>query len=265
MFDCHVHSSFSGDSEMPAQTACERAIELKLEGLAFTDHLDYDYPNYSSLFDIDFDVYSEYMDRLKNAYSNKLKVLKGIEVGVQPHVIDKSLKIIEDYNFDFVILSVHIIDRQDPYYKEYFIGKTKQQAFGRYLELINSTMKEFKNFDVLGHIGYVRRYCGYDDSTLRYCEYSDILDEILKNVINLGRGIEVNTSGYRGGLGSPIPDIDIIKRYRELGGEIICLGSDSHFAEHIADGFGQAKQLLLDTGFKYTAHFENRNPIFDLI
>lgn len=266
MFDCHVHSSFSGDSEMPAAAACETAIGKNLKGIAFTDHLDYDYPNYDDTFNIDFDAYSKFMDTLKVQYAGKLTVLKGIEVGIQPHVIEDTLKIVEGYDFDHVIASVHIIDKQDPYQKDYFIGKTKEAAYRRYLEEVFFAVSNYTNYDVVGHIGYVRRYGDYGDSSLRYLDYSDVLDEILKGVITSGKGIEINTSGYRSGLGSPMPDHDIVRRYKELGGEIICLGSDAHYPEHIAHSFELAtNELLLNTGFRYVTHFEQRKPVFEKI
>lgn len=265
MFDCHVHSNFSGDSKMPAETACEAALQQGLKGIAFTDHLDYDYPNFDDTFNIDFEQYSQFMDALKAQYSEKLKVLKGIEVGIQPHVIEATEKVVESFSFDFVIASVHIIDKQDPYVGDYFIGKTKEQAYRRYLEEILFSVSNYTNFDIVGHIGYVRRYGDFSDRSLRHSDYSDILDEILRTVITLGKGIEVNTSGYRSGLGSPMPDFDIVNRYRELGGEIICLGSDAHYVEHVGHSFDIAKELLIQSGFRYVTHFENRKPVFEKI
>jgi histidinol-phosphatase (PHP family) len=265
MFDCHVHSFFSGDSEVPAEIACNKAIQLGLEGIAFTDHLDIDYPNFDANFNINFDEYSIYMDNLKNKYLNKLKILNGIEVGFQPHVIVETKKIIDSYDFDFVLGSVHVIDGMDPYYEDYFKGKTKEQAFLRYLEEIYISLSDFPYFDVLGHIGYLRRYGNLDDRSLRYVDYQDILELILKKAVFLGIGLEVNSSGLRTNLGTPIPDYDIIKRYKELGGEIICVGSDAHFEEHIGDGFNEITEKLKEIGFKYTTHFEKRKPIFDKI
>ena len=264
MFDCHVHSSFSGDSEMEAVTACDRAIELGLTGIAFTDHLDYDYPDYDEKFLIDFDKYSGFMDSIKTQYTGRLKIMKGIEVGIQPHVIEDTTKVVEKYDFDFVIASVHIIDKMDPYYGEYYKGKSKEQAYSRYLEAILTSVTDFDNFDVVGHIGYIRRYCSYDDRTLRYQDFSDVIDCILKTVISKGKGIEVNTSGYKD-MECPIPDFDIIRRYVELGGEIITMGSDAHFPEHMARNFGHVRDRLGDIGFKYTAHFEQRKVVFDKI
>jgi len=262
MFDSHVHSSFSGDSEMDAREACSIAIDKGLSGLAFTDHLDIDFPDFDINFMIDFDKYSSSMDDLKSYHKNNLKVLKGIEVGIQPHVIEETTDVVNKHDFDFVISSIHIIDRKDPYSGAYFTNmKSKEQAFLRYLKEILFSLENFDNFDVIGHIGYVRRYCPYEDKSLAHKDFSDILDIILKLAISKGKGIEINTSGFRS-LGTPIPDFDIIKRYHELGGEIITTGSDAHLTEHIAYSFDTIKKALADMGFKYTTYFEKRKPIF---
>jgi histidinol-phosphatase (PHP family) len=265
MFDSHLHSSFSSDSDMALETACEKSIELELEGICITDHLDYDFPDFDVNFLIDFDRYSERIDNLKEKYKKRLKVLKGIEVGIQPQVIKESEELVSKYDFDFVIASIHIIERLDPYGGTYYIGKSKYEAYLRYLKEILYSVINFSNFDVVGHIGYIRRYGDYDDRSLRYSDYSDVLDSILKETIYRGKGIEVNSSGLRQGLNSPIPDLDIIKRYRELGGEIITIGSDAHRPSDIADSFKYVSELLKEAGFKYSAHFEKRKPVFDVI
>lgn len=264
MFDSHVHSNFSGDSDMPAEAACEKAIELGLDGIAFTDHLDYDFPNFDISFMIDFNKYAAFMTKLKAAYENKLKVFMGIEVGIEPQNVKDSEKIVKQYDFDFVINSTHIVDRKDPYIGEYYIGKTKREAFQRYLEVILDNITRYTDYDIVGHIGYIRRYGNYEDRSLRHVDYSDLLDAILHKVISDGKGIEINTSGYRS-IGTPIPDFDIVKRYKELGGEILTVGSDAHFSEHIALNFKEVQKHLKDIGFNYLAHFEKRKPVFEKI
>jgi histidinol-phosphatase (PHP family) len=247
---------------MPAEAACEKAIELGLDGIIFTDHLDYDFPNFDISFMIDFKEYAAYMSNLKKTYEKTLKVLMGIEVGIEPHNIKESEKIVKQYDFDFVIASTHIVDRKDPYTGEYYIGKTKSEAFHRYLEVILDTVTNFNDYNVVGHIGYIRRYGNYEDKSLRHLDYSDLLDSILKKVISDGKGIEINTSGYRS-LGTPIPDFDIVKRYRELGGEILTIGSDAHYVDHMALNFKEVQERLKEIGFKYITHFEKRKPVFD--
>lgn len=265
MFDCHVHSSFSGDSDMNCDTALNTALDIGLEGIAFTDHLDYDYPDYDDVFLIDFDKYSVFMDELKKNYTGRIKVLKGIEVGIQPHVIESSLEVVNKYDFDLVIASVHIVDKLDLHNGDFCKSKTQKEAYTRYLEEVLKTVNSFSNFDIFGHIDLIRRYGCYDDKTLKYTDYMDLIDEILAKLISMGKGIEVNTSGFRYNLNSPMPDFEIIKRFKELGGEIISTSSDAHYPEHIGYKFDYLKEMLKKAGFSYTAHFEQRKPMFTKI
>ena len=267
MFDCHIHSSFSTDSNMSIDLICEKSIDLGLEGIALTDHFDHDYPGHPEEFNIDFNQYAKNIELQKTKYSSRLKIIKGIEVGFQPHAVEITNNLLKNNDFDFVIGSVHIIDRFDPYDSDdYFTGKTKEEAYIRYLEEIYASITKFTNFDVIGHIGYIRRYGNFDDRSMRFSDYKDILDIILKEAVSKGKGIEINSSGYKDDiLKSPIPDFDLVKRYKELGGEIICTGSDAHKPEHIALNFEYIYNKLKEIGFKYTAHFENRKPVFDLL
>lgn len=261
MYDCHMHTKFSTDSVMEVDAACETAIGLGLEGIAFTDHLDLDYPG--ETFNINFDEYFEIINEVKVRYRDNLKVLTAVEAGIQPQVIAESLEVVKNYPFDYVLASVHIIDRLDPYKKEYYTGKTKSEAYERYLEEILFMIRNFGSFDMVGHFEYIIRCADYPDRTLRYADHSDIFDAIMKDLISSGRGFELNTGTFRNPSSDAEYDIEVLKRYRSLGGELICLSSDAHRSEHIAAGFGYYAQMLRDAGFRYTVHFENRKPVFD--
>jgi histidinol-phosphatase (PHP family) len=106
------------------------------------------------------------------------------------------------------------------------------------------------------------RYIPCDQKALRYTDFSDSLDAIFKKLIEKGKGIEVNTAGFLYELDFPHPDFDSLKRYKELGGEIITIGSDSHKAEHIGNKFSFVIEQLAHIGFKYITYFENRKPVF---
>lgn len=265
MFDCHVHSTFSTDSNMKAETACEAAIKAGLQGIAFTDHVDFDYPGYSNEFMFDLGDYQKFMNNLKSKYNTKLKVLRGVEVGIQPHVIDDSFNLISKYELDYILASVHVIDGQDVYEVEFYSNKSKKQAYLRYLKEVLYMINNYTYFDVVGHLDYIIRNCDYEDRTFRYSDHSDIFDEIFKKLIADGKGFEINTGSYRDksdGRSVPQYDIETLKRFRQLGGEIICLGSDAHRPEYIGYKFDYFSEMLLQAGFRYTAHFEDRKAIF---
>lgn len=261
MFDCHTHTNFSTDSKFEMEKSCETAISVGLEGITFTDHLDIDYPGFEEEFQIDFKVYSQKIDSLKSTYKNKLKILKGVEIGMQPHVLSDTYEKIKGLNFDLIIGSVHIVDGIDPYYDSYFEHRDKYKAHNDYLLEIYKNLKLYNDFDVLGHIDYVKRYGDFEDKTLLYKDHTDIIDAILKTLINSGKGLEINVGGFRYKLSSPLPDIDIYKRYKELGGEILTLGSDAHSEEYLGKFLNEAVDFAKEAGFRHSAYFENRKPI----
>ena len=268
MFDCHVHSSFSGDSQMPAEIACKTAIEKGLSGIAFTDHLDFDYNNDDEFIDIDFNVYSDFMDKLKSTYNrSNFKVLKGIEIGIQPHIVKKTMSVVNGYNFDFVLASVHCIDGIDPYVKGFYDGKSKQSIYERYLQEILIMIKSIDDYDIVGHLEYITRYSNYTDRSMKYIDHKETFDAIFTHLIGVNKGFEVNTGSFRDkpNIKAIEFDIALLKRYKELGGEIITIGSDAHDSEYLAYKFPYFKEMLLEAGFKYTTHFEERMPIFDKI
>lgn len=284
MYDTHTHSFFSKDSRGSPESLCEAALAKGLKGIAITDHLDYDFPGYTESSYIDFDEYFRRLDEVAAKYAPGLKVLKGVEVGVQPHVIERLLEVVRTYPFDYVLASVHIIDGVDPYLGDYYDGRARKEAYGRYLEEVLFAIDSFPDYDACGHLDYIIRYAPYQDRSMRYQDHADLFDLIFQKLISGGRGLEVNTASYRrsalqalrhaagdgpevGGLRTTSPEFDfaILRRYRELGGEIVCLGSDSHGPEYVGHGFEYFRELLKEAGFRYLAHFENRKPVFDPI
>ena len=184
----------------------------------------------------------------------------GVELGYQPHVVNKNNELLTTHSFDFVILSIHYVDNLDLGNGDFFKKKTPYESYKRYYEVVLDAVKTCDNFDVLGHIDYIIRYG--DKDAYHYEDYKDIIDEILKTVIEMGKGIELNTAGYRKGIGQSNPSGDIIKRYRELGGEIITVGSDAHIPEDLGADFQIAKELLKQCGFSYYTEFRRRKPEF---
>ena len=92
--------------------------------------------------------------------------------------------------------------------------------------------------------------------------YKEIIDEILRYLIDKGIGLELNTSGFRYGLGHPSPHEDILERYHDLGGEIITIGADAHSPEYFAYEFTKAQNILKKCGFTYYTYFKERRPEF---
>ncbi len=259
--DCHTHTKFSSDSNTAPEDQIIAALEKGLSYLCFTDHEDMDYCNPNE-FQLDISSYTSYMEKLRNRYKSQIDIGIGIEIGLQPHLTERLSKFISSYPFDFVIGSSHMVQHMDPYFPEFWEGKEEKQSILSYYEDTLKNIQSFDCFDVYGHIDYIIRYRPDKTKPYRYTDYSDILDEILKQLIQKGKGIECNTAGFKHNLRQPNPEPALLTRYRELGGEILTIGSDAHKPEHIAYDFYKIPQILKECGFRYYTVFHQRKPQF---
>ncbi len=262
LWDTHMHTSFSGDSEAAPRDMIQRAYELGLGGICITDHLDLDYPEEPELFLLDFSRYFPVLKGLADDYANKLSVCVGIELGLQPHLAETHRQLLREHSFDFVIGSSHVVHGMDPYYPAYYEGRSQADAYQEYFASILENIAAFDEFDVYGHLDYVVRYGPQKNEGYSYAAYRDVIDEILKILIKKGKGIEINTAGFKCGLGHPNPTEDILKRYKELGGEILTIGADAHQPAHIAYDFEKLPALLQACGFSYFTVFRQRKAQF---
>lgn len=263
LWDTHMHCKFSGDSDAEPEDMIQAAMAVGLDGVCFTDHLDYDFPGEApDLFLLEPDTYDDAMRALGEKYEHHFPVLHGIELGLQPHLSDKLYALTHARSYDFIIGSSHVIDGQDPYNKTFFVGREEDAAYQRYFESILENLAVFSDFDVYGHIDYVVRYGPNTNQFYSYETYADVLDAILKKLIEMGKGIEINTGGFKYGLGHPNPCEDILKRYRELGGEILTIGADAHVPEHVGYDFQKVPAILRAAGFTHYTVFKNRKPQF---
>ncbi|MBD5463992.1 MAG: histidinol-phosphatase HisJ family protein [Lachnospiraceae bacterium] len=267
--DYHLHSYFSGDSQTPLEEMIQKGISLGLTTMCFTEHMDMDYayvnPEDKGLFDLNTDSYLYELATLKGRYADKIKILFGVELGLQPHLRRELALYAKSFPFDFIIGSSHICNGKDPYYPYFFEGRSDEEAYREYFSSILDNLKAFSNFDVYGHLDYVVRYGKSKDAEYSYEKYKDILDRILETLLEKEKGIELNTGAIGSGLKELNPCTGILKRYKELGGEIITIGSDAHEHGAIARGFDRAAQVLTECGFKYYTTFENRSPEFHRI
>jgi histidinol-phosphatase (PHP family) len=268
--DYHVHSDFSGDSQTPMEYMIDRALQLGLKKLCFTDHMDYDYPHKGGTrFEFDPELYVPKLQQLKEQYAGQIEILTGIELGLQPlsHVIDYYQCLRQKYSFDFAIGSTHVLDYADPYFPAFWEQRTPEQGIRSYFQSIIDNCKLFKDtFNIYGHLDYIIRYVPTKDGSkadYSYSDYADLLDEALKTIIHCGKGIEVNTAGYKYGFGYPHPKTEVLKRYRELGGELITIGSDAHKPEHLCYNFELVPELLKELGYTYYATFVQGKPVFE--
>ena len=262
LWDVHMHSQFSGDSDAPQEDMVLTARDAGLGGICFTDHLDIDYPDDAAAFLLDLPNYTASILALQKKYHGKFPVHLGIELGLQPHLARVHADILSQYPFDFVIGSSHVVHGFDPYYPAYYEGRREEDCYREYFESILENIYAFDGFDVYGHIDYVVRYGPTKNINYDWKDYQDVIDAILKLLIEKGKGIEINTGGFKYGLGHPNPTEEIIKRYRELGGEIITIGADAHAPQHIGYDFQKVPAILKEAGFDYFTVFKQRKPEF---
>lgn len=264
--DYHLHTSYSTDSAEPMENMILQAIQLGLNQICFTEHMDMDFPSLpgepDNQFLVNTDSYLFDIIRYREKYAGKLQILFGIELGLQPHIAKENARYIKEYDFDFVIGSSHICNKKDPYQSSFYEGRSEEEAYREYFSSILDNIKSFSNYDVYGHLDYVVRYGPNKDMNYSYEKYKDLLDKILETLIDKEKGIEINTSGLSKGLKEAHPCMGILKRYKELGGEIITIGSDAHDTAHMADHFDKAAQMLSECGFQYYTVFEKRMPAF---
>ncbi len=265
IWDSHMHSSFSGDSESSPLEMITRAKELHLPGITFTDHLDLDYYENPGEFDLDIPKYIEEISELAKKYSDEnFQIQCGLELGLQEHLVDKHRELLETYHFQEVIGSIHQVKKEDPYYPAYLKKRTIKSAYRDYFEEVLNNIKAFHEFDTLGHLDYVKRYI-IQNAGPEYdyimSDYQDVIDEILKCLIRYDIALEINTGSIRYGFLDTNPNSEILKRYMELGGQMVSIGADAHKPEHIACGFEAIPSMLKNAGFISYTVFKERKPI----
>lgn len=246
--DHHVHTRFSPDSNADVIKYITTAKELGLKYVLFTDHMDFGTKEPYFMEHINYDEYIGYMKGLENEYSLPIKI--GIEIGYEKNYRQEIEEFLKRYDFDFVISSIHYGEDKDFYLGDFFAGKDKYEAYLEYFKLVLEMVQNFTDYSVVGHLDFITRYGPYEDKHYRYEDYRDIIDEILKEIIKNNKGIEVNTSGLRGGLGVTFPKDQVILRYKELGGKYITVGSDSHFNRDYRADFDQVISKLNSMGFE---------------
>ena len=277
--DYHVHTEFSDDSEYQMEQVVRDSIVMGLDEICFTDHVDYGVkndwddgekiryregipgePENMPILNVNYPLYYKTYQKMKTQYGNKITLKLGMEFGMQVHTIEQYEKLYAKYPFDFIILSVHEVEDKEFWTQDFQRDRTQQEYNERYYEELLYLVQNYHNYSVLGHMDLITRYD--KAGTYPFEKLKPIFTEILKTVIADGKGIEVNTSSHRYGLSDLTPSRDILKLYRELGGTIITIGSDSHKPEHLGTFIDETKQELKTLGFKEFCTFDKMKPIY---
>lgn len=260
--DFHVHTDNSYDGNHSATFICEKAEFNNLRAVAFTDHCEVDrcindYAHERAVFQTFFEI-----AKVKSAFMGRFLVLNGIELGQPSYAPEIAERILNSQNFDVVLGSIHNLRNGfDPYYADAFTESEVHEFLKEYFyEMIK--LCEWGNFDVLAHLTYPLRYFfAKSGITVDLNNYKTEVDEILRLIAKKDIALEINTAGLRQKLNKLQPETDVVKRFRELGGKFISVGSDAHYASDLAKDIPEAFKSALLAGFENITLFQNRSPI----
>lgn len=277
--DYHVHTAFSPDSEYKMEDVVLDGIRLGLDEICFTDHVDYGVqtdwddgteviyrkglpgdPPLMPVKNADYPKYTAEIARLQEKYADQITLKLGLEFGVQTITAEQYRKLFRWYPFDFIILSIHQAGNKEFWNQSFMEGKTQKEYNRGYYEEMLNVVREYKDYSVLGHMDMISRYD--KNGVFPVSENLDVIAEVLRTAIGDGKGIELNTSCHRYGLPDLTPCREILRLYKDLGGEILTIGSDTHRSEHLGAYIRETQEELKSMGFKSICTFEKMNPIF---
>ena len=259
LMDYHVHSIYSSDGHNTIMELCQSAVNKGIKEIAITDHFE---PTMADEYCLYYNRkgYWAYITKAKQEFRGTLKIKLGVELG-QPHLFPKPTEaILADFPYDYVLASAHKLpEGMDVSELDY--GKiSEEELCGMYLRQLRELF-DWNDFDCIGHLDLIKRYSTavYKKNISLTCQY-ELLKEVLRIAIHRGKGIEINTSGLRQSPKEMMPGLDVLKLYRDLGGEILTIGSDAHFAEDVGKGLEEAAELARTAGFRFITVFSGRKP-----
>ena len=259
--DSHVHSDCSHDGNDPTMMMCENAARLGLYALTITDHCECNV-YYAEAYDRS--IRQSFFEARKAAavFRDRLHVYAGIEIGQPMQDLSAAEDALDSCDFDFALASVHNVKNLKDFYELDYSTIGLDDVLNRYFDEITETIL-WGRFDSLAHLTYPWRYIvGEHGMTIRNELYREKIDSVLKLLIQKRKALEVNTSGFRQKLGTTMPDEAIIRRYRELGGKLITLGSDAHRWADVGGGIEQGLALLRKIGYSHFTVYVRHEPVF---
>ncbi len=261
--DCHNHSNLSPDGINSPEEMVQRACELGIRYYALTDHLEINkFFDEEYLYEEPVRRASEISPKLIEKYSEKLTMSYGVELGQPLQDINLTNRMLDSYNYDFIIGSLHMCNGWEDFYELDYSKVSPEYLLGLYFDEVLE-MARWGKFDVLGHLTYPLRYItGESKIQIDMSRYLSRIKEIFSTLIRNDMGIEINSSGLRQQLGISMPDDYYVNLYKELGGKILTVGSDAHCTDDLGKGIAQCIKMAKDIGFKELTFFRKRNPIF---
>jgi histidinol-phosphatase (PHP family) len=259
IIDMHTHSDNSFDGNHSCILMCEGVVKNGGTGIAITDHCDIDTPNY------DFRAFATnqlvQVFTAKNAFKDSLMVMYGLELGQGIYDKEKSMNILNNFDYDFVLGSIHNLENmQDFYfldYKQYDIDELLKKYFIAELELA-----EWNKTDSLAHLTYPLRYIvEREHIQVDLSKYYDLIDAIFETLIKNDKALELNVSGLFMDMNDTLPNKSLIKRFHDMGGKYVTVGTDSHYYEKVCIGIEDGLDILKECGYDCFTVFQKREPL----
>lgn len=257
LVDFHMHTRYSPDSEASMPSMCEAAVQNGVQAIAITDHVEVDMflqDGYDKTLAASFREAKE----MQKQFEKKIRISCGVELGEPMHDLETAQAILDTYSFDFVLGSLHNLKDDKDFYHYDFTDADIPSLMDKYFaeEL---DMARWGHFHSLAHLTYPFRYFPEKRRPADYSRWQKTIDEILKTIADKDIALEINTSGLRQTIGKTLPDYEIVRRFRELGGEKITLGSDSHRPEDVAKNIVDGIKVAQKAGFQYiTTYYKGR-------
>lgn len=266
LLDLHIHSDNSRDARHSVTLICEKAVERGIRAIAITDHCECreyrkgDYPVIcrQSAFET---------RKAMNVFEGQIAIASGVELGSPAAAPDVAGDVMKN-NFDFIVASVHRLKGRQKDIREldYTRGINRpDRVFSAYLDEIAETV-EWNGFDALAHLTYPLRWFPAElAAKFSLMRYKEQIGYILQKLAKNGRALEISTAGgeyetadIKGGFH---PCFEIVKMFKDAGGEFITVGSDAHSADRVGDRVSEAAEMAEEAGFKYISFYQNRIPV----
>lgn len=252
--DYHTHSTFSCDAQDTLDAMCLQAMKIGLEEIAFTEHADFEHLDSCYRY-LEPAAYFRAIESARERYGDRLTIRAGVEVGEPHRYPDETAQLLNKFPFDFVLGSLHWVNEYPCFSSKFFEGRPAKEAWRSYFEELVQ-MCEAGDFDVLGHLDLPKRHVNAFDPE----PYADLIRDALQHLIQRGIGLEINCSGLRYPMREPLPGSKVVQWYRELGGDLLTVGTDAHKTSHLGGGFEHALGMAREAGFSAITLFHQRQP-----
>jgi len=256
-FDYHMHSNLSCDSKATMAEMSRAALEKGIREIAFTEHFDPKPEDICAGF-YDPARYFESLEAARREFALLgLTIRAGVEVGEYHRYRDVIQPVIDAWPYDLVLGSLHWSGEDNIFDVAFYRAHAAEEIMPRYFAEMIEMVRD-GGFDVLAHADVVKRaafsvYGRFDD-----CDWEDAIRPVWQACIETGIGIEINTSGLRLSVAEAHPGLDALRWYREMGGELLTIGSDSHRPDQVGSGLAAGLDMARQAGFTRVCTFERR-------